>query len=201
MNLWAKWWRRIDTSGWAARGGRNQPGLRHVRLVPARPRPPLPQAHRARHRQPSRRVPRVPHSARTQPARAAGRASHRARRVRRTAGGGLRNSGSGGAALPFEIAGAGRRQAGLADRAGAECLRPPQFTSSDGTTKSCKSRATRRRYRNRQRRSARNGLRLGGGCHRLARGPAASRAHDAPARDGDSEIHRAWRWWAWILRR
>ena len=61
-----------------ARGGRNQPGLHALRMVPQRPGPPLPQPHRAGNRQAPRRLRRILHPAGTQPAHPPRRHPHRA---------------------------------------------------------------------------------------------------------------------------
>ena len=61
--------------GRPARGGRDQPGVRSLRLVRARPGAPLSHAHRARNRETARRVPRIPDAARAQSASRAARYS------------------------------------------------------------------------------------------------------------------------------
>ena len=63
--------RRLPTRAeWIGQQGRrrNQPRLRQVRMVHTRPRTPLPDPHRARHRQASRGVSRIPDAADPQPA-------------------------------------------------------------------------------------------------------------------------------------
>ena len=124
-NSWAKWSRRIRRRlDRQARSGRDQPGLRRLRMVPRGSGPALPAAHGAGDREASWRVPRIPHAAGTQSARAAGCDSRRSAPC---------SSEPVAAACEIldqvrmpcaaEHRGAGRWQARAADRAGAECAR------------------------------------------------------------------------------
>src|SRR5579871_3091473 len=172
-----------------ARGGRDQPGLRTLRVLRAWAGPSLPATHGARDREASGCIQRVADAAGGKSAPCSARDFIGTRRLRGAARGGMRDSGPGANPGGRESGGAGRWEARAAGGTGPACrgrggssVRPPQ-----GEARNRARCGNRNQACDAEEASARR-VRLGSGRLRLGGRSGTGRHDDPAARYGNLEV-------------